>query len=126
MNEALFVKYQPNSHKGGDCVVRTLTKAENKSWYDIYDALCRYGRTLQRMPNEKETYEMYLKDKGYKKIPIKPTRGERRGTVYEWAKGHPKGTYVLAVANHLVCVQDGKYYDTWDCGDRSLYGVFEK
>ena len=122
----LFVKYQPNKHRCGDCVVRALTKAENLTWIEAYDVLCNVGRRLQCMPNDKATYEDLLKTLGYKKISIKPVKGSTRGTVQEWAEKHPTGTFVLSVSNHLVCVKDGHYYDSWDCGFKSLYTVWEK
>lgn len=35
-------------------------------------------------------------------------------------------SYLLKVANHVVAVVDGRYYDTWDSGYKSLYGHYEK
>ena len=34
----------------------------------------------------------------------------------QFAKDHPEGTYIVATGSHVVCVQDGDYYDTWDSG----------
>lgn len=42
------------------------------------------------------------------------------------ATEHKKGAYILKVANHVVAVVDGIYYDTWDSGYKSLYGYYEK
>lgn len=38
-------------------------------------------------------------------------------TVADFCKDHPRGLYVLAVNNHVVCVQNGDWFDTWDSGD---------
>ena len=57
---------------------------------------------------------------------ISNKRGSKRPTVDSFAKDHPTGTYICGVAHHEVAVVDGKYYDTWDSGDCSMYGYFEK
>ena len=38
-------------------------------------------------------------------------------TVSDFAEDHPKGTYILALSGHVVCVKDGDYIDTWDSGN---------
>ena len=53
-------------------------------------------------------------------------KGSTRPTVDGFAKEHPKGTYILNVAHHVVACVDGKYYDTWDSGYKSLYGYYEE
>ena len=37
-------------------------------------------------------------------------------TIADFAKDHPEGTYIVATGSHVVAVQDGSYYDTWDSG----------
>lgn len=50
-------------------------------------------------------------------------KGNKRPTVAGFATEHKKkkkkGAYILKVANHVVAVVDGIYYDTWDSGDKS-------
>ena len=72
-----------------------------------------------------EVADKYLKSKGFTWIPIKPDRGEKRPTVSEFARDH-KGTYVISVAGHLTSCKDGKFYDIWDCGSKSMYGYWVK
>ena len=67
-----------------------------------------------------------MKELGFEYHGISNKRGTKRPTVDSFAKNHPKGTYILNVANHEVAVVDGKYYDTWDSGYKSLYGYYEK
>ena len=47
-------------------------------------------------------------------------------TVSQFAKDHPKGRYVLATQNHVVCVDSGNYFDSWDSGDEIVLYFFEK
>lgn len=122
---ANFEYFQPNVHSCGDCAVRAVAKATNSTWYTVYDGLAKVGREMQRMPNDREVVDKYLRDKGFVWVPIKPQRGETRPTVKEFAKEH-KLPCVLSVASHYTSSRDGKFYDIWDCGDKSLYGYWIK
>lgn len=43
-------------------------------------------------------------------------------SVDDFCLDHPKGLYVLTLKNHVVAVEDGDIYDTWDCsGEIPLY-----
>lgn len=124
--------YQPNKKdlkdRFGDCTIRALCKALNKEWVEVFDMLVLYERKFQcpfpgfTLDMYKEFYDMA----GFKYQGISNVKGTKRPTVKEFAKTHPTGTYVLSVAHHHVCVTDGQYYDTLDCGHKSLYGYFEK
>lgn len=129
MTNKYYKYYQPNSKdlkdEGGDCVIRAFTKATNTSWVEVFDELVTYARDLQSMPNSKLVYTAYLENHNFVYSGISNKRGSKRPTVKEFAKSHKEGTYVLVLANHLVCVSDGAYYDTWDCEDKCLYGYWE-
>lgn len=120
--------YQPNKKDlkddYGDCVVRSLTKATGKEWLTVFDELAVIARGFQCMPNSKPAYEEYLKRNGFEYFGISNKKGSKRPTVQGFSKDNNSGTYVLVVANHLVCSADGVYYDTWDCGEKSLYGYW--
>lgn len=62
---------------------------------------------------------------GFAYYGISNKKGSKRPTVAGFAKEN-KGTYILKVANHVVALVDGIYYDTWDSGYKSLYGYYEK
>jgi len=110
----------------GDCVIRALTKATNKEWVEIFDELVPIAKEKQCMPNSKPCYEAYILNNGFTYQGISNKKGTKRPTVDRFAKDHPKGIYILRVANHIVTVVDGIYYDTWDSGHKSLYGYWEK
>lgn len=122
--------YQPNKKDlkddYGDCVVRALTKAIGKEWLEVFEDLLPYARELQCMPNNKPCYEKYILDKGFEYVGISNKKGTKRPTVQSFSKDHKEGTYILRVANHIVTVVDGYFYDTWDSGDCSLYGYWVK
>lgn len=116
----------PNKKEIGDCVIRALCKATDKDWDTMYKELFELGYEIKDLPNGDGTWKEYLKRNGFIKHSIKVTKGSKRPTVDSFSRSNRKGTYVLNVANHLVTVVDGYYYDTWDCGYKSLYGYYEK
>lgn len=130
MTSRNYKYYQPNKKdlkdQYGDCVIRSLTKALNKEWIEVFDELVPIARENQCMPNSKVCYEQFLIENGFTYHGISNKKGTTRPTVDRFAKDHKTGTYVLRVANHLVTVVDGIYYDTWDSGHKSLYGYWGK
>lgn len=128
-----FVYYQPNKKDlkdiYGDCTVRALSKVFGCSWVEAFDKMIPYCREYQscnifNFPIA--TRKMIFEDLGFTYHGVSNKRGSKRPTIDEFAKEHPEGTFILNVANHVVACVDGKYYDTWDSGYKSLYGYFEK
>ncbi len=45
----------------------------------------------------------------------------------DFAAEHPRGEYILALSGHVVCVEDGIIFDTWDStGQIPLYYWFKE
>lgn len=127
-----FQYYQPNAKdpkdKFGDCQIRALSKALNCTWLEAFDALVPLMREEQcnGIGVTVEVSSRMLGHFGFVYHGITNAKGTKRPTVDSFAKEHPVGTYILRVANHVVAVVDGKYYDTWDSGGCCLYGYYEK
>lgn len=123
-----FIKTNPNpsGKKTGDCVVRALALAEDKRWLDVYDALCKLGRELHEMPNNKKTYETYLLKRGWRKqrMPKHPTG--KRYQLRELANEKNNQIFVACVVKHLATVKNGELLDTWDCGAKCVGNYFTK
>ena len=123
-----FTYYQPNrkdlKDSFGDCVIRALTKVEDKTWVEVYDELVPIAREFQCMPNSKPAYTEYMKRKGYTYVGVSNKKGTTRPTVSSFALAHKEGRYVAVVANHLVAIVDGRFHDTWDSGKKCLYGYW--
>ena len=126
----MYKYYQPNKKdlkdEYGDCVIRSLTKAFNMTWIEVFNELIPYAVEMQAMPNNKVCYERYILDKGLSWNGCKAKKGFKRIDVNNFSKIHKKGTYILRLAHHIVTVIDGVYYDTWDCGECCVYGYWEK
>ena len=124
-----FVYYQPNDKDikddYDDCVIRALCKAMNKTWLEVFDILMAKARKLQAPAESKPTYTEVLSEHGFKYYGVSNAKGTKRPTVKQHA-AKSKEPCVMVVANHLVACQDGKFYDTWDSGEKSLYGYWVK
>ena len=119
------VRYKKNGtpcrwHKC-DCSIRAICAATGKSWLEIFDLLTAVGRECFD-PFGTPVVEKAMERIGFVRgKSVQPKRGEKRLTVNDFEKKFKKGTYVLFVANHMVCVKDGDHYDTWDCGSKCVY-----
>lgn len=129
----LFVYYQPNkkdvSNRYGDCTIRALTKVLGCTWIEAFDLMvpiCRREQVSNIFAAPADIRKKMLSDLGFSYQGVSNKRGTTRPTVWQFANTHPTGTYICNVANHEVAVVNGKYYDTWDCGDCSMYGWFER
>ena len=121
-----FEYFQPNDHICGDCGIRAVAKALNCTWEESLTKLYNAAMVIKDAPSSREAIDKVLKDNGFKWVPTNPKRGEKRPTVSGFANEHKDGTYVFNVSSHIVSAVDGKYYDIWDSGDKSLYGYWEK
>ena len=133
MSKRRYVYYQPNKKdlkdEFGDCTIRALTKALNVTWLEAFDMtipICREYQVTNMFAAPAYIERQMIERLGFKYYGVSNKKGSKRPTVDSFAKDHPEGVYILNVANHEVACVDGKYYDTWDCGARSLYGFYEK
>ena len=133
MTKKRFQYYQPNKKdlkdQYGDCTIRALSKALGVTWLEAFDKMIPLCREYQvsNVFNAPSSIERQIVERlGFTYHGISNKRGSKRPTVDSFAKGHPEGTFILNVANHEVACVDGKYYDTWDSGYKSLYGYYEK
>ena len=121
-----FEYYQPNDHECGDCGIRAVSKALGDiSWEKALTELYNTAIKIKEAPGSCDNITETLRKYGWRWVPFKPKRGQKRPTVSELAKAN-EGTYICRVSGHVVCAKNGKYYDIWDSGDKSLYGYWEK
>ena len=112
-----FIPTNPNPTGAnvGDCVVRAIAIAENRTWSDIYVELCIEGLSMCDMPSSNRVWGELLKSYGYVKEVV-PDTCPYCYTVKDFCGEHFKGTYILATGTHVICIRDGNYLDTWDSG----------
>ena len=116
-----MVKYNPNPCciRASDCVVRAICAATGEGWYKVYTELCVRGAALCDMPSVNRVWASYLKERG---DSMKRIAGAC--TVYDFAREHPDGIYILGTGTHAVSVIDGDYYDAFDSGNELVRYYF--
>lgn len=123
----MFIKTNPNP-KGayvGDCVVRALAIALNRSWEDVYLDLCTHGLFLCDMPSSNKVWADYLSSQGFKRYII-PNECIECYTIRDFAGEYFKGTYIVGTGTHAVCVRNGNILDAWDSSDETPLYYWKK
>lgn len=113
-----FIYYNPNPQNKlvGDCVIRAIAKITGKDWESTYMDIALQGYMMKDMPSANHVWGTYLHENGFTRHIIPDTCPECY-TVIDFCNEHPQGTYLLAIGSHVVTVEDGNYYDTWDSGN---------
>ena len=128
----VYFNANPKNKRTSDCVIRALSKFLNLSWLDAYMDICVYGGLNSDMPNVNSIWSKYLESKGYTRHKVYDSCPNCY-TLMDFCYDHPYGKYFVSLdvgyadiystadsgmidGNHVVCVIDGNYYDTWDCG----------
>ncbi len=122
----MFIEYNPNPRgiNTGDCVIRAICKAFDTEWEKVYMELTIKGLEKAMWGDTNAVWEKYLKEHGFEQIVIPDTCPECY-TIADFADDHPIGTFIVATGTHVVCVQDGNYFDTWDSGGQIPSYYFE-
>ena len=112
-----YVLYNPNptGKNVGDCTVRALSKALGQNWDETYTGLALQGFIIGDMPSANAVWGSYLRRNGFTRSII-PDNCPDCYTVKDFADEHPNGTYILALSGHVVCLQNGVLFDSWDSG----------
>ena len=119
-----LVLYNANSRGSsvGDCTARAISLAFNIDYSKARKALNNSARENWKHDwsyNSVNNVKQVIQALGGSVATTLPTKT----TVNDWVDSHPSGTYILhcnkngiehGPGSHLVCVIDGKVYDSWD------------
>ena len=113
-----FRFYNPNpaGRFVGDCTIRAICKLTDQDWDSVYAATSFQGFMVKDMPSGNATWGSYLFQRGYRREFI-PDDLLGRYSVNDFCRDHPDGKFLLVLDQHVVTVEDGDYYDTWDSGN---------
>jgi hypothetical protein len=115
------------SWSGGDCQVRALSVATGLKYGAAWDLLYRLQGKHRTPGFDLIGYLDHDPDElgVVRRISLPPVRGSPRTTVEGFCASYPAGSFILRLSHHVVAVEDGCYYDKFDCGDRCVYVAWE-
>lgn len=111
--------YNPNprGRRVGDCSTRALAKAiGGDDWYTAFAAQVAEAALRGDETDADDVWGAALRRRGWKRYVI-PNECPECYTVRDFCRDHPQGVYILCPHQHVVCVCNGDWYDTWDSGD---------
>lgn len=120
-----FTNKNPKGKLVGDCTVRAISIATDKSWADTYLDLCLFGMLMADMPSSNAVTTAYLKNQGFKRRTI-PDSCPDGYCVCDFCADHPKGTYIIGTGSHLTTIIDGTLWDSWDSSNECPVYYFER
>lgn len=107
----------------GDCAVRAIAIGTGKDYKEVYDDLkaLNSGKSC-RNGTPKKVDKTYLKKLGWVwHSTCKIGAGVSCHLVEDEL---PKGTIIVQIAKHLVCVKDGVIHDTYNCSLKQFYDEY--
>lgn len=111
----------PKTERAGDCVIRALAFALDKTWDQVFDDLCLIAKKKYLMPNSKPVFEKYLKDNGFIKRKQPTNAYCSKINVREFIDHYNYDEkVVIYVKMHLTVAQGDTLYDTWDCRSKTV------
>ena len=123
----MWKKYNPNPEHArvGDCAIRAIAKATDTDWEHSFAGLSVMGFMMGDLPSANHVWGAYLRRNGYKRDVV-PNSCPDCYTVADFCRDNPKGKFVLALSGHVVAVEDGDWFDTWDSGEEVPLYYFRK
>lgn len=120
-----YFNENPHGKNVGDCTVRAISKATDKGWGETYLAMAVQGYLEGDMPSANAVWGAYLLRIGYRRYIVPDTCPDCY-TVGRFADEHSEGTFILALSGHVVCVQDGVIYDSWNSENEIVLYYWQK
>ena len=123
----MWIEYNanPDGRRTNDCTIRAICKLTGKSWDEIHCDTFVVAHAMRDMQEANRVWGRYLRMNGYKRHAL-PDDCPDCYTVREFCADHPHGKYMLALDGHVVAVEDGNYYDTWDSGNETAIYYWKK
>lgn len=118
----MFVEYNANPYGDNidDCIIRAITKATGKNYFDVMDGLIDIADTNGWEIDETRTGWKYLTSIGWECCEL-----EGRYTVKQYAE-QIQEPRIVVVKGHATFTKDGNIYDTWNPSRYKVKYTFRK
>lgn len=121
-----FHNENPKNHRAADCVFRAIATATGQTWEETFNGLCEVALEKKLAPNEKDCYTEYLKRLGWIKNRQPRHSNNTKFTGIEFAPEQKTNVICHIGGNHLSCVINGRFWDTWNCTDGTIGNFWTK
>ena len=121
-----YYNANPKGRITGDCTFRAICTALGQTWeqtvMEMAELSCKTGYAI----NDTKGIAKYMELKGWTKMKQPRKANNTKYTGEEFCKIF-KGTCVANIGgNHVVCIKNGKVYDTWDSTDGCIGNYWVK
>lgn len=119
----MFIKYNANPYNKNinDCVIRAITKATGKDYFDVMDGLIAVADKRDWDIDELRTINIYLASIGWEFCEL----DDYKPTVKQFADAIADPRIVI-VNGHATYTENGNTYDTWNCNRYKVKYVYRK
>ena len=110
-----YVYYQPNpvGRNVGDCSIRAVAKALDIDWEGAYALVVANGFQMGDVPSSDAVWGSVLRQFGFYREVVSNSCPDCY-TAADFARDHPRGTFVLGFGGHVATMKDGDLFDSWD------------
>ena len=117
----------PKNKKTTDCVIRALTTATGKSYYEVFEELYKLSIKTGWFMNEKRLEEKFLEQNGFVKY-----KQPKDDFGYKYEIGQidqlvsKEDVVIIRCCGHLTVVKNHTLYDIWDCRRKCINNYYVK
>lgn len=108
-----YYNANPEKRNISDCVIRSISKLTDRTWYDVFEELSYLASEDGFMFDNVEFVEDYLDDRYERECHYSKTVGE-------FAKEFPYGRYAITMNGHITALIDGVIFDTFNPSNRIM------
>ena len=93
--------------------MRAIAKALDTDWETAFAMIANAAYQMNDMMHSNSVWGAVLRQHNFYRKAL-PDSCPDCYTAEDFARDHPKGTYVLCGTNHVLTVQNGRIFDSWD------------
>lgn len=122
-----FYNPHPQGKLVKDCIKRAITKATGKDYNVVALELNRYKKVSGASKfNEWDNCIPFIeKELSGQKMTFPAQKGQPRMNGEQFCRLFNEGTFLVKMAGHLACVQNGILFDSWDSSKKCVYAAWK-